>query len=597
MPHPGVAQNGTAGFPQQLSLFYAGKIAPNFGAFFQLTYANDSGTIGIDNTDLRFADTTLLPDKQPAHLRRVTQQQPDRAGSVELHPRWGFPYAASSATVSPLAGTAIDGAFAQDVAGLTAYAVLERVAVRRGRAATARPSRARPTQLTGGAGPLDGTASNVMSGLAPYWRVAYEHNWDRHSIEAGAVRRRIQAVPGRQAGRRPLRGPFNRFNDVAEDVQYQFVGDEHLVTVAGNPHPRVDDAGCELCGGASANPSNDLTTTRVWATYYYRRRIGGTLGYFSTTGSYRSGTVSAPGSAPGSPGVVTSANGSPDTRGWMAEVNYLPWLNVKISAQYTEYNKFNGGGQQLRRGRTQCLRQQHAVPAAVVCILRCRHAHHQRRSDDSHLRATGRAATLDCRRGDALALACGEARADEPDAATEAYAQKVAITVCGTCHGPTGNSTQPKFPRLAGQNAQLPRGPAQGVPRADARRSGCHRLHVGHGGSARRRHDRCARGLLRRAEGGAQRQPATRALVDARNEIYEHGIPARGRARVQRLPRAGRARLQEFPRLAGQHAQYVLKQLASFQSNMRNVAIMHGVAQNLRLPEMQAVAAYLEAQP
>jgi hypothetical protein len=27
------------------------------------------------------------------------------------------------------------------------------------------------------------------------------------------------------------------------------------------------------------------------------------------------------------------------------------------------------------------------------------------------------------------------------------------------------------------------------------------------------------------------------------------------------------------------------------------MAIMHGVAQNLRLPEMQAVAAYLEAQP
>ena len=49
---PGVAQNGTAGFPQQLSLFYAGKVAPNFGAFFQITYANDSGTVAIDNTDL-----------------------------------------------------------------------------------------------------------------------------------------------------------------------------------------------------------------------------------------------------------------------------------------------------------------------------------------------------------------------------------------------------------------------------------------------------------------------------------------------------------------------------------------------------------------
>ena len=30
---------------------------------------------------------------------------------------------------------------------------------------------------------------------------------------------------------------------------------------------------------------------------------------------------------------------------------------------------------------------------------------------------------------------------------------------------------------------------------------------------------------------------------------------------------------------------------------MRNVAVMHGVAQNLRRQEMQAVAAYLEASP
>jgi hypothetical protein len=41
---------------------------------------------------------------------------------------------------------------------------------------------------------------------------------------------------------------------------------------------------------------------------------------------------------------VTSANGSPDTRGWVAELNYLPWLNVKLTAQYTAYSKFNGAG-------------------------------------------------------------------------------------------------------------------------------------------------------------------------------------------------------------------------------------------------------------
>jgi cytochrome c553 len=44
-------------------------------------------------------------------------------------------------------------------------------------------------------------------------------------------------------------------------------------------------------------------------------------------------------------------------------------------------------------------------------------------------------------------------RADAPDAEARSYAQKVAIGTCGTCHGPTGNSSQPKFPRLAGQSA------------------------------------------------------------------------------------------------------------------------------------------------
>ena len=51
----------------------------------------------------------------------------------------------------------------------------------------------------------------------------------------------------------------------------------------------------------------------------------------------------------------------------------------------------------------------------------------------------------------------------------------------------------------------------------------------------------------------------------------------------------------EFPRLAGQHEQYLLKQLGAFQSNMRNVAVMHGVASGLKLQEMEAVAAFLQS--
>src|SRR5205814_446189 len=69
--------------------------------------------------------------------------------------------------------------------------------------------------------------------------------------------------------------------------------------------------------------------------------------------------------------------------------------------------------------------------------------------------------------------ALGWARADAPDPATQAFAQRLAIGVCGTCHGPHGNSGQPKFPRLAGQSgnylvAQLKnfRGQTRGDPDA-----------------------------------------------------------------------------------------------------------------------------------
>lgn len=341
---PGIAQNGTAGFPQQLSLFYAGKIAPNFGAFFQITYGNDSGTIGIDNTDLRFADTTLLPDNSPLTYGLSLNNNPTVQDLWNTVPAWGFPYAASNATVSPLAGTAIDGAFAQDVAGLTAYLYWnESLYAEVGGYRSAKQGQT--NELTGGAGPLDGSASNAVSGFAPYWRLAYEYNWDRHSLEAGLYGIQFRLFPGgAPGGEIPLSGPVNRFSDVAEDVQYQFVSDEHQFTLAGTHIHESMSLDASAAGGT--NPKDSLSTTRFWATYYYRRKIGGTLGYFSTTGStdpvlYPSDATLPSGA---NPGVIVSANGSPDTRGWMAEVNYLPWLNVKISAQYVAYNKFNGGG-------------------------------------------------------------------------------------------------------------------------------------------------------------------------------------------------------------------------------------------------------------
>ena len=195
-----------------------------------------------------------------------------------------------------------------------------------------------------------------------------------------------------------------------------------------------------------------------------------------------------------------------------------------------------------------------------------------------------------------LVSAAPGGRADEPDAAAIAHAQKIAVGTCGTCHGPSGNSTQPKFPRLAGQEAnylatQLKGFRAQTRGDPDA---------IGYmWGMASQLDDATIDAL---AAYYAAQKPETSgggdsAVIARGREIYEHGLAAQGVPACSTCHGPDAHGLQDFPRLAGQHAQYVLKQLASFQSSMRNVAVMHGVAQNLHLGDMQAVAAYLEAQP
>ena len=339
---PGLTQNGTAGFPQQLSLFYAGEIAPHFGAFAQLTYADDSGTIGIDNTDLRFANMTILPHKQSLIYGISLNNNPTVQDLWNSTPAFGFPYASSNANVFPLAGTEIDGALAQDIAGISAYAFWnESLYAEIGGYRSAKQGQT--NALTGAAGPLDGTASNVIEGVAPYWRVAYEYDWSANSLEVGMYGAEFKLLPGSAFGTAtPLEGPDNRFNDVAEDFQYQYIGENNLFSVEGTRIHENMRLAASFGAGASANPGDDLTTSRIWGTYYYQRRLGGTLGWFSTTGSTDPGLYPAP--VPGGPGVVTSANGSPDTEGVMGEANYLPWLNVKLSLQYTHYTKFNGAG-------------------------------------------------------------------------------------------------------------------------------------------------------------------------------------------------------------------------------------------------------------
>jgi hypothetical protein len=326
-----LAKDGDLAFPQQVSFFYAGKIADGLGAFVQLTYDGVADHFGFDNTDIRYAHHLSFgganANNHDVIVGVTLNNNPTVQDVWNTTPAWGYPYATSSSAPGPSTSAKVDngaGGFGQSVGGLGVYVWLDDHFYAEISDYT--------SAIPGGAHPLDSTQANVVHGSAPYWRLAYEQRWDRNSLSVGTFGLNSNVYPGNGAA---LTGPTDRFRDTAVDIQYQFIGEEHLATFLGTYISEHQTLDASFSGGLAANTTNNLKTLKLAGEYYYQRKIGGSIGYFSTTGSSDALLFTA------SP-VVGSANGSPDTKGYVLEVNYLPWLNTKLQAQYVAYDKFNG---------------------------------------------------------------------------------------------------------------------------------------------------------------------------------------------------------------------------------------------------------------
>jgi hypothetical protein len=325
------SQNGQLLFPQQASIFYAGRIAPNLGTFIQITYDPESGALGLDNTELRYAKQ--VPSVPGGFTYGVTMNNNPTVQDVwNTTPAWQIPFdQRTSAAPVPGAATQIDGMLAdRGVAGLTAYLWWKNSIY--AEAGLYRSSPQGFSRSDTGAGPLDSSAGGIVSGYAPYWRLAYEHQWDRNSWSVGAYGMSVKILPDGQ----PVGAPTDSFRDVALDSQYQFIGDEDIYSAQATYISEHQNLDATLALGGSDNQTNTLKTFRIGGSYYLRRTYGGAVGYFSTTGS-SDATLYASGTA-----VTGFANGSPNSSGWTAELIYLPWQNVKLTLQYTGYQKFNG---------------------------------------------------------------------------------------------------------------------------------------------------------------------------------------------------------------------------------------------------------------
>jgi hypothetical protein len=354
------SQNNTVLFPQQLSLFYSGRISPNMGTFVQLTYDGVIDAVTIDNVDIRYANVTSIGDNMLTYGVTLNNN-PSVQDPWNTAPAWAFPYTTSPIAPSPVQTMFGSAEFGQGVAGLGLYGGLHFESggllygeVTLYRAAHPGAYSAAQNAVSGtvgplGLGPFDSTtpAGNVQ-GNAPYYRLAYEQRWPTGSWEIGGTSFSTDTSRSGQ----PFNTPADKLTDRSIDTQYQHIDGDHIYSVDAI---YIDEKQHWAAGGDAANTEDKLKSYKITGSYYYKRVYGGMLQYFKTTGTTDTGLyqtsdalaaacdpVTGDGCTPAED-IVGSANGSPNNDGWVAEVFTMPWENTRFALQYTYYNKFNGG--------------------------------------------------------------------------------------------------------------------------------------------------------------------------------------------------------------------------------------------------------------
>ncbi len=182
-----------------------------------------------------------------------------------------------------------------------------------------------------------------------------------------------------------------------------------------------------------------------------------------------------------------------------------------------------------------------------------------------------------------------------PDNQTDLETVRRAVHVCAACHGEGGRSTVAVYPRLAGQQALYTVAQLRDF-RAQKRAETDTQAYMW--GVSALLDDATIEGL---ADYYSQQtpaparpvKPADKAVVEAGRKIFAFGLPARARACADCHGENAEGAA-GFPRLAGQHADYVFRQLKVFGTRLRpHGVIMKSEAANMTTAEMKAVAAYV----
>jgi len=330
----------------QASLFYAGQLLgpyadimfpasvadvfDHFGVMAQGTWDGVADEFAIDNTEFRGGDAfTFKSHDLDLIYGAWVNNNPGMQDLWNSSPVWGFPFSSSGYAPAPAAAPMLAGGFAQQVVGGGGYAWLETcLYAELGVYGTASADFQRDLGV-------DPDGENEIDGGAPYWRLAFEYRWGGSSLMVGTFGMDAHTFPQRikTAGR-------DHLTDAALDFQYQYTFARHDVTLMGSSIYEHADWNASHPLAITSRSSGDLWDTTITASYLFDKIYGIDFQFFDISGDSDALLF----------GIRT---GSPDSNGIVVQLNYLPFnksggpsfwpkSNLKLSLQYTHYNRFDG---------------------------------------------------------------------------------------------------------------------------------------------------------------------------------------------------------------------------------------------------------------
>lgn len=355
----------------QYSVFYGGKITDNLGAFAQMSGSNTwlpgtgvqpnsspgkVGGPGVDNTELRYVhrfatSSSLEPEAVLGVYVNNDYTMQDVWNTV---PAWRFPWFPYNNYPAPASGRlGVPGTFLDNFSapgttvGVGSYlwwhkTVYAEFALRRN---------------TNGAldmfnwGNTPGNTANgggeTLDNYAPYYRIAYSHDWGYNSFEAGLFGTNARTCMNTgnggssqncSTGSTP--GAFNYYRDLGFDSQYQYnKGEPWVYTASGSyiiEHSQLD-------ASVPGSPDNTLKEFNIRGTAYYNRQYGVTLGWSDFTGTTNAGAFGGAPANGGAAGFLASGlTGNPATTYWTLELNYLPMQDLRFTLMYQAFTKLDG---------------------------------------------------------------------------------------------------------------------------------------------------------------------------------------------------------------------------------------------------------------